>query len=652
VASSLQKVQHIDFDEYLSIGAQLLCRLTAFEELLNQRYTRSMFFEAIKALRARFGTLLTQEEAIPRVLHELLINVLNLRAGEATPGPEEFVIEEDIQADEKDDDEFGFGYDPQIGTMPRRNTGMHRQEVKGPELDYESDQASEDEPEFEHVAAEATVLTSGDAFAGQDDGEEVMIEVTTADAADGFASQSSTTADPNIQIGAASGSKVQQQKPTKRGGKAKSAVGKSGITKSGQGRIKVKQTLAASSVLDNLEQLDSANKDIASARLQRTGKAKTLDDFMAKDRVNNWNYQRPVSTTGLSELISVTLQTINQARVDALSAIPRLPKVECAIFVDNSGSMAAFQNPVRESLALLMEVLRKLEHDYAVLSIGRSDTPKRLREFRAQKPFDSRVGDSILEFFTFQEGTDLGASLPAAAGEAWKGEQEEGTLRMMVVLTDAFTPNKDGGAINQIRDAVQGADATIMICANRGKRTPANRRGFISALEKIPTLCVKDVEGPEMVWRVAEVFHEQYQQLLQKASRDVEGSSVTPISPRGPNLTACLKASEQQAKVQLDDDAGAIVTERQALFDAASPAARSQSMLEAVDKSSSKTSASEALRDQMGDEFSQQLERCEVELQAVMRQIRATGADIHLHLEHRELRLAGIMEKLVSCNNG
>ncbi|PNH01171.1 hypothetical protein TSOC_012938 [Tetrabaena socialis] len=149
-------------------------------------------------------------------------------------------------------------------------------------------------------------------------------------------------------------------------------------------------------------------------------------------------------------------------------AYERLPpgaslRVDWCLLLDDSGSMLPKAQAARMAVALVMEVLRRLEDDFAVVMF--SKTSEVLKELR--QPFDSRRGQLVWEAFKFSSGT-----YPATAcefvGRTIFPEQREAAAegaaapprRVVLMLVDGMTFERDA---DDYHSALRQGDISLAV---------------------------------------------------------------------------------------------------------------------------------------------------------------------------------------------
>jgi len=116
-----------------------------------------------------------------------------------------------------------------------------------------------------------------------------------------------------------------------------------------------------------------------------------------------WTYQLLVESKPLTEFLVHVLRDFHGWFKEFYRQTTQLHRFEWCIMVDNSGSMLAKENQTMEALVLVMEMLKRLEHPFAVARFGNRKSQRILKPFNEHLTHE--VGQRILESFSYDEGT-------------------------------------------------------------------------------------------------------------------------------------------------------------------------------------------------------------------------------------------------------
>eukprot|EP01127_Copromyxa_protea_P008978 TRINITY_DN2080_c0_g1_i4.p1 TRINITY_DN2080_c0_g1~~TRINITY_DN2080_c0_g1_i4.p1 ORF type:complete len:7466 (-),score=1064.85 TRINITY_DN2080_c0_g1_i4:44-22441(-) len=168
-----------------------------------------------------------------------------------------------------------------------------------------------------------------------------------------------------------------------------------------------------------------------------------------KDKSEKWTYQLLVECKPLTKLVSYVLRDIRTIFEKFHSKTADHHEFEWCIMVDNSGSMGTKKNQTAEALVVLIEVLRKLECRFAIVRFGNRSNQRLLKSLA--QPFDFELGQTILESFSYDEGTKPGTALKTTARTIWgESDSRPNVHRMVLMITDGLTDERDAGDWNSV----------------------------------------------------------------------------------------------------------------------------------------------------------------------------------------------------------
>ncbi|CAF0973759.1 unnamed protein product [Adineta steineri] len=163
---------------------------------------------------------------------------------------------------------------------------------------------------------------------------------------------------------------------------------------------------------------------------------------------SKWTYQLLIETSVIARMIDLLVQGFrdNWERLCNQTNSHELHEIRWCIMIDNSGSMSIHRNAIYESLVVLMELLRKLEHKFAVARFGGRTNQKILKDLDAL--FTNQDGQFVLEALTFDEGTYPATGLARVADFVFpegKTKSSSGARvhQFVVMLTDGLTQERE-----------------------------------------------------------------------------------------------------------------------------------------------------------------------------------------------------------------
>ena len=147
----------------------------------------------------------------------------------------------------------------------------------------------------------------------------------------------------------------------------------------------------------------SRNKSVNRASGQALVVPQEFQDAIEKQE--HWTYKKLAQNSAIDGMIEIIIENVRLLQIahKLASNTNSSPDIEWILLFDNSGSMARIADSCAEILAILAEVLRKLEFKFAVGTLGAS---ARLIK-TLDEPFTHVVGERILACFSYNERTNI-----------------------------------------------------------------------------------------------------------------------------------------------------------------------------------------------------------------------------------------------------
>ena len=147
----------------------------------------------------------------------------------------------------------------------------------------------------------------------------------------------------------------------------------------------------------------SRNKSVNRASGQALVVPQEFQDAVEKQE--HWTYKKLAQNSAIDGMIEIIIENVRMLQIahKLASNTNSAPDIEWILLFDNSGSMARIADSCAEILAILAEVLRKLEFKFAVGTLGAS---ARLIK-TLDEPFTHVVGERILACFSYNERTNI-----------------------------------------------------------------------------------------------------------------------------------------------------------------------------------------------------------------------------------------------------
>ena len=108
------------------------------------------------------------------------------------------------------------------------------------------------------------------------------------------------------------------------------------------------------------------------------------------EKKEKWTYEKLIESESLKKFISSILKQLKE-KIELNLKNNEQYEFEWCIMVDNSGSMSSKETFVAETLVVLIEVLRRLEHKFAIARFGnKNDKRALLKDFKTPISINSR----------------------------------------------------------------------------------------------------------------------------------------------------------------------------------------------------------------------------------------------------------------------
>jgi len=156
----------------------------------------------------------------------------------------------------------------------------------------------------------------------------------------------------------------------------------------------------------------------------------------AIEKQEKWTYRLLAQNPAIDGMIEIIIENVRllQIALTAASSSDITADIEWILLFDNSGSMVQIGDSCAEILAVLAEVLRKLEFRFAVGTLGaHARLIKTLDE-----PFTHVVGERILACFSFNERTNILSSTEEILEKVFPQVTTDSPKRILVCVTDGF----------------------------------------------------------------------------------------------------------------------------------------------------------------------------------------------------------------------
>ena len=174
------------------------------------------------------------------------------------------------------------------------------------------------------------------------------------------------------------------------------------------------------------------------------------ESYESIEKTENWTYKKLVESESLKKF---TLSIVKQLRKTIENNYTNYCQYEFewCIMVDNSGSMSTKSIFVAETLVVLIEVLRRIEHKFAIARFGSINDKKALLK-GFEDPMSMARGQHILESLTYNQGTYIFQGLERVTSKIWPGKKQSAkNQRILLMITDGLTTEKDSDPIKTLK---------------------------------------------------------------------------------------------------------------------------------------------------------------------------------------------------------
>ena len=161
------------------------------------------------------------------------------------------------------------------------------------------------------------------------------------------------------------------------------------------------------------------------------------------DKNVEWAYKQLVESSALAGYINGNVKIMREEHEKLLANCNEVQHFEWCVMVDNSGSMVNKKNYVAEALVVVIEILRRLEHKFAIARFG-SKYDKHCLLKSLNQAMSMSLGQRILERLTYDQGTYALDGLSNVVKHIW-GERvkAENQHRIVLIITDGLTTQKN-----------------------------------------------------------------------------------------------------------------------------------------------------------------------------------------------------------------
>lgn len=278
-------------------------------------------------------------------------------------------------------------------------------------------------------------------------------------------------------------------------------------------------------------------------------------------------YQRLVECQSIQNMIAIALNQLRNLLVEVYDRSASQQRIEVVMLIDDSCSMAVFEHHMYPTIALLIEVLRRLECKVAIGRFAGAKVNNLIKDF--DTPFNMELGELILERITCSgKGTRPDVALRSFIDKIWPttdGDRSS-THRLMLLLTDGLTnANQKEDYTNICRERNVHLNLLMLYDASRPSKISKESILLLKALKdaRDANVSVRDVDivtvGEDqrtngLAITLADILRVEFKRI-----RDMAGDRIFKFNDRyrlyTPSPTISTKIAELDAALSsLDVD--------------------------------------------------------------------------------------------------
>jgi hypothetical protein len=214
---------------------------------------------------------------------------------------------------------------------------------------------------------------------------------------------------------------------------------------------KIRELLAGKNVFDMYQQ----------TKPQRLANTQAVADEIKSrslPKSRKWTYDLLLETRELNTFVDNALAAFFDQLEELRSGHVDNVQFEWVLLMDNSGSMSTYHLAMYEALALMMEVLRKMESKFAVARFGAQQTGGQRVLKKLDDAFNDAVGQQMLECMTFDESSHPATGIKNIAEIVWASRPcAPNVRRVMLMVTDGYSTELASDAMLGMLDSVKSA---------------------------------------------------------------------------------------------------------------------------------------------------------------------------------------------------
>lgn len=216
------------------------------------------------------------------------------------------------------------------------------------------------------------------------------------------------------------------------------------------------------------QQMEGTNlSDLYNAErtLRRHAESSKIPDVVIHQpkRTGRWTYQKLAECRAMQKMMMIVSGSLRNLMVQLHDNVESPVKFQILCLIDDSYSMTFFEHQMKETIVLLIEVLRHLECPFAIGRFAGKKVANLLKGF--DTPFNMNLGEQILESLNCRgKGTCPGDAFKSFLEELWSENSDtEPTQRIVLMITDGLTTQVDATVYSELCNQYHVTLRTIVL---------------------------------------------------------------------------------------------------------------------------------------------------------------------------------------------
>jgi uncharacterized protein YegL len=212
------------------------------------------------------------------------------------------------------------------------------------------------------------------------------------------------------------------------------------------------QSISTKVIRQQLENTNLSDLYNAERIMRRNAESTKIQDVVhhRPKTQGHWTYQKLTECRSLQKMMSIVSGKLRSllVHIHENSIVPVRFQILC--LVDDSNSMAVFEHQMKETMVLLIEVLRHIECPFAIGRFAGKKVVDLLKDF--QTSFDMNLGELILERLSCTgKGTCPADAFKSFLEKLWPTQDNSlPTHRIVIMVTDGLTTQVNANVYSEL----------------------------------------------------------------------------------------------------------------------------------------------------------------------------------------------------------